>query len=124
MLAFDMKLTKVPQSASEAIQRKTGAALPVYTGVRLLARIDLANDTFAEPAPENVFQEAMAADWDEQSAATTGTTTSPSSRSSRRGDIPVVSVGELSSRAMVLPTVDTCILSRLECELRAAVHWT
>ena len=83
MLAFDMTLTKLPQSASEAIQRKAGAALLVYTGVRLVSRIDLVNDTFVEPAPENVFQEAMAADWDEQSAATTRTTTSPTSKMTR-----------------------------------------
>lgn len=75
MLAFNIILTKLPQSACEAIQRKTRAALPVYTGVRLVSRIDLANDSFVEPAPENVLQEAMAADWDEQSAATTRTMT-------------------------------------------------
>ena len=56
MLAFYMILTILPQSASEAIQRKTGAALPVYTGVRSVSRIDLANDTFAEPALERLWR--------------------------------------------------------------------
>ena len=56
MLAFDMTLTISPQPATREIQRRTGAALPVYTGVRLVSCIDLANDTFAEPALERLWR--------------------------------------------------------------------
>lgn len=56
MLAFDMILTIPPQAATREIQSKTGAALPVYTGVRLVSRTELADKTFAKPALERLWR--------------------------------------------------------------------
>lgn len=78
--------------------------------------------SLAEPALEILILDALEDDWDEQTPAATRTTTSPSSSSARRGDVPMTGIGELSPWAMVVPVVNTCILRRLErggCELRS-----
>ena len=123
MLAFDMTLTKLPQSASEAIQRKTGAALPVYPGVRLVSRIDLANDTFAEPALERLWRRygrrmgrpVRGYDGDDDESIFSFV----AKRSHPHGELEGVGfISDGTTNGRHLYTQES------ECELRAAVHWT
>jgi len=71
--------------------------------------------SLAELALEIVILDALEDDWDEQTPAATRTTTSASSSSEWRGDVPMTGIGELSTWLMVVPVVDTSILRRLGC---------